>query len=565
MAKAKQEEPTHISLTYTLAELPSAQHRAGLAGLVMMLQWLNKERRESDERRIVALGEGGIQVSLSQAGLIELMDAFYDAVELEVGQQKPRKGKGGGPDPTPKRVEQRVVISGVKKEPKEVPYYIYPDMKPRGAFLEEWAPRSEGGELWIKLWRDMIYAIVRGVPTQRGPYERRAAGVSSGEGERIWAQLSGKKADGSDALASTFYLGVQATNAEGVAFRDRVRELFLLHFWPLAVQVYVPSKMERQPDGGWRPTLSRSYALAIPDVSSLINFCEQYERLMCARACDRRAYRPAQAVVDLPAEGALAFMQGLGELVAGDARAQRRTILGVEVIHAEKEGNNIVIKGFRRVEPGGVILARYAQIRESCWDLNVRRMLIENLLEERSWLDGFARWMSVQDTKLTIERTSFQHDARSIFTQRQEDSVDGVTEELKNAIWWTVKGWIHARVAKRDDKLAKVTRASSEKEKHAYNAQAGKAAMEAFYAARSRTGRDFADYFVTTLCAVPQSMGQGRYVELSSMLLSEEGCEVVRALTLLALSAQGRPFYDVDSNDDEHHDNAGADAPNDEE
>ena len=30
-----------LELDYSLAELPSSQHRAGLAGLVLMVQWLN--------------------------------------------------------------------------------------------------------------------------------------------------------------------------------------------------------------------------------------------------------------------------------------------------------------------------------------------------------------------------------------------------------------------------------------------------------------------------------------------------------------------------------------------
>ena len=32
-----------LELDYNLAELPSSQHRAGLAGLVLMVQWLKRQ------------------------------------------------------------------------------------------------------------------------------------------------------------------------------------------------------------------------------------------------------------------------------------------------------------------------------------------------------------------------------------------------------------------------------------------------------------------------------------------------------------------------------------------
>lgn len=34
---------SELELTYQLAELPSAQHRAGLAGLVLMVQYLHRQ------------------------------------------------------------------------------------------------------------------------------------------------------------------------------------------------------------------------------------------------------------------------------------------------------------------------------------------------------------------------------------------------------------------------------------------------------------------------------------------------------------------------------------------
>ncbi len=35
-----------LSLDYNLAELPTSQHRAGLAGLVLMVQWMEKSAKD---------------------------------------------------------------------------------------------------------------------------------------------------------------------------------------------------------------------------------------------------------------------------------------------------------------------------------------------------------------------------------------------------------------------------------------------------------------------------------------------------------------------------------------
>jgi CRISPR-associated protein Cmx8 len=63
-----------------------------------------------------------------------------------------------------------------------------------------------------------------------------------------------------------------------------------------------------------------------------------------------------------------------------------------------------------------------------------------------------------------------------------------------------------------------------------------KVARDAFLAVRSRTGADFVDYFVGTLCSVPQRMGEEQFVALTAALTTDP--DRVRALTLLALAAR---------------------------
>jgi CRISPR-associated protein Cmx8 len=69
-----------------------------------------------------------------------------------------------------------------------------------------------------------------------------------------------------------------------------------------------------------------------------------------------------------------------------------------------------------------------------------------------------------------------------------------------------------------------------------YEEMKEKVARDAFLAIRSRTGQDFVDYFVSTLCSVSQSMNEQRFLALTKALV--EDTDKVRTLTMLALAAQ---------------------------
>lgn len=64
-----------------------------------------------------------------------------------------------------------------------------------------------------------------------------------------------------------------------------------------------------------------------------------------------------------------------------------------------------------------------------------------------------------------------------------------------------------------------------------------KVAKDAFLAVRARTGADFISYFASTICSVPQHVGEEAFLTLTQHLHTDT--ERVRTLTLLALSARG--------------------------
>jgi CRISPR-associated protein Cmx8 len=237
VAKATQDTKPHVSapmeIRYTLAELPSSQHRAGLAGLVLMTRWLDQlpSARRKGICEVSDLSGQGLTLRVDQAGMASLFDATYKASAEEQAYPAAFKNK------EPLRIE--TVEVEVKGKTKTKTVYIYPTTIPEGAFLTTWDKTHTNAKpgLWVKLWRDMVWSILRGVPATRRPFEMRADGEATKDAAETWADL--KKKECAVDLPSTYFLGIQSVTAEDVAFRDRARYQFLLHFWPFVAQIYV--------------------------------------------------------------------------------------------------------------------------------------------------------------------------------------------------------------------------------------------------------------------------------------------------------------------------------------
>ena len=246
--------------------------------------------------------------------------------------------------------------------------YIYPVVIPKGAFLVDVDPSAHGDNgLWIKLWRDVIWSIFRGVPATRKPFEDRANGEQAKDAADVRADLI-QPYDYPIELPSTYFIGAQAVNAENVPFKDRARFQFLLHFWPYAAQVYVPAVHNNE---GKTPFVG--FALAIPDVANLELFCEELPQVLRARGVDPAGYRPRESVVDLAIESALDMLKRLRERLILHSAAQSTSdlVLGIDVVHVEKQGNNIKTLNVARLDPERSMIDDYTRIKASLWKSSV--------------------------------------------------------------------------------------------------------------------------------------------------------------------------------------------------
>src|SRR5262249_34802137 len=237
--------------------------------------------------------------------------------------------------------------------------------------------------VWIKLWRDVMWNILRGVPKTRTPFEDRAAGKQPKDAVKTWQELNQLPNFTVD-LPSTYFIGAQANNTEKVPFKDRARFQFLLHFWPYIAQIYVPSVIDNE---GKRSSVG--YALAIPDVANLESFCDELPPVLRSRGTEMAGFRPRDCIVDLAIEGALDVLRRLQNRLAqieGErASSAADVVLGIDVVHMEKQGNNVRLLGSARVDPEADIVDQYARIRNSLWSPIFRRHRLLNLVNRREW------------------------------------------------------------------------------------------------------------------------------------------------------------------------------------
>lgn len=532
-----------LNLDYQLAELPSSQHRAGLAGLVLIIRWLEGQREFTEKIengaicKLTRLDDKGATLELNQTGLEYLFDEIYDA-SLEEQERNQLLKKRTKEVIQPLREEEKEETDPKTNKTKTKKVYIYPVVVPKGSFLSDpsYDKSSDGKNgLWIKLWRDMVWSILRGVPATRKPFEARAEGQYNDDVIKVWQQLIQPEEFTVD-LPSTYFLGAQANNAENIPFKDRARLQFLLHFWLFAAQIYVPEVIDNEGKRNFA-----GYAIAIPDIFKLKRFCERLSRLLSERSIEKSGYLPCDCIIDIAIESALDIMMRLTERLTQSTGEQKTasTVLGIDVIHTEKQGNNIRILGASRLNPENLMINEYIRIRNQYWSPLFRKQRLLNLVNHSPWYSGFDSLLCTIPYKQITENEYFKHDVRealnneeSAMTEQTETKMEPNIEEL---VFELVKNYVKRKFYSKYELTWSNVKGNPKEEKE-YNEKKEKIAKSAFLDVRSRTEKmDFINYFVSSLCSVPQHMKSEDYVSLTKALY--EDTERIRTLTLLALSA----------------------------
>jgi len=142
-----------LRLSWNLHELPSSQHRAGLAGLALCVQFLERKPDRKGTCSIECIDENGLTLAVDRDGMQSLFDDVYDAsLEEQERRTKLKKGKGDQKqDISPKRAEEREVVDPKTNKTKTVQLFIYDQVVPRGSLIDELDTGSDGnsGGIWF--------------------------------------------------------------------------------------------------------------------------------------------------------------------------------------------------------------------------------------------------------------------------------------------------------------------------------------------------------------------------------------------------------------------------------
>ena len=557
-----------LTLDYNLAELPSSQHRAGLAGLIMMLQWLKEQEKHEGICELTRLDEFGATLQIDERGLKALFEETYNHVEGERESTKLETTVKSKKVKPYKEIRYREEMVSETGEKKLTSIYVYPDYIPKGAFLSSYDPTAnDAGEgIWIGLWRDFVWRVVRKKDQAKNIYRDKKKPAT--EAEKVWEELTSSKSKAS-ALSGTDLIGARAYNAEQIPFKDKAEQKLLLHFWSYVAQIYIPitTVIDKKTK---RPKIEEvGFAVAIPEVARLDTFCRVLPKVLNNREQERKGFRqrPRDCLIDVPAEGALDLFIKLRDRIAlsEGARSTGRVVSAIEVFHVSAAGDDVNIKGTARIEPESFRPDEYERVRHNLWNHEFRKQRVLNILnDEREWYANFDKLLSRLPLKLGFDGEYFSHDARESFKAEVKDleeewpmnNVDDApfasrdTEDMDSeastqakrepksseALVYKVVGRYLDRKLKAKRNLGYVDVITGEADKDEYSKERRKLATDAFYSVKSRTRNDFTEYFANTLCSVSQNMAEDDYVALAREL--HQNPERIRTLTMLALAAR---------------------------
>lgn len=584
-----------VRILYDLYELPTAQHKAGLAGLLLQVKSMINRNPDLPVPSIIPdtdFPDSRLTIEFTPASLQALFDDLYDATLAEGAvREKPFfKGKGTSKTEVPPLRRQTFIKTDKKGNEKTIEGYVYLELAPSLSTLTHYLPAE--GE-WVKLWRDLIWQIIR-EGKKKAPYIKRAAKkkelqeavatdddtegsdetsddeteTSRGDGS-TWDDLLKLKRKGPDAqgkLSGAMLLGAMEKNAESLTLQGRIDQNLLLHFWPLAVMVFVPVFVDSDGEShiGRRSKKDSDphYCIAVPEVSDLTRFVEDFPRMLQQLATEKAAYRPRESLIDIPAEGAFAFIEHLAALAPGklaDTKV-RRSIAAVDYFHLTKAGNNVKFVTTGRVVPRANLVEDYEAIRglpgqkPPFGNPLFRRGLMMALLSDVPWFQPFSKlfqeWPAeffIQSEKSPSKLSWFWSDARKKLQLEMIDMSDDVDPEspppddqvLATLIHRIVRTHLAERAAARSgidpSKFKKGDSIDWDAVPQQFSEARRKAGESLFLELRSRRDQAFVDHFTQTLFAAKQFLSEAHYSTVGLALLNRT--EDVKTLTLMALSA----------------------------
>ncbi len=508
--------------------MPTVQHKAGLAGLVMFLDWMQETKR-LEPSPIVKRDDFGVELRLTESLIVRIFNELYSGTHVEVKSKKkwPAKFK-------PVRVE----------EENQQRRFVYSVVQPLFPFLTSVFP----DELWLKLWRDMCWSTIRAIDKTRLPYKKTTDKQSSGEGERVWRDLV---TSATSSISGAIFVGAQATNAELVYFEGTALENLVLHFWLASILVFCPRALNKE-----GTPKSRGYLIAFPEVTDLGEFVRRYREVAQGLESRRVGYRPSGCLLDIAAESALRFFSSLSAVAASQKRRIFAGVSSIEYFHMEKQGNSVKCLEVGKVTYRSHLAEQYELLssKHVYRSYLFRRGLISALLMEQPWYLPFSKdlqerpdflLLDVEDRKgkRSREGYKFANDCAQKFNQLIKKRKEvcrrvSTTTQIETIVYRLVRDYLRERaLASNNQEWGQFPKDDKGRVRPdaRYYERIAHLGRSLFLELRARREQKFIEHFSATLGSVGQFLPERDYMQLVRHL--RENPEDTKTLTLLALSA----------------------------
>ena len=404
-----------VTLKYTLSQLPSSQHRAGLAGLVLIIHWLQKRSEFKNlanaKLKVTDLDADTVTVQFNLAGFAALMKTHFSAAF----EERERSKKRANSKQKFKTIKRKVCNPDTGKT-KETTFYIYTDIVPQGDLVRSFEPANSQNLVWTRLWQEVTWAVLRPRDKQRLPFKAMANDTEPSEIEKIWNLLQDKP-DSKVPLSSTYMLGTQAKNNEGVAFTDLARNRFLLNFWSYVARIYLPIKVDMK-----GKVKLNGYAIAIPDVRHVAAFCEHFPAILQQRKTEELWGKPRSAIVRNLEETGLDSLGSIHTYLSQIKSELNidKLLFGIDVFHIfraqDKPQSKPQILSIKRYLPHRNAISKFTQLRDKLYSPLFRQQYWQNLTRDHPRIEGFYTLLRDSPTAETLKNSWFCQDFRTVFS-----------------------------------------------------------------------------------------------------------------------------------------------------
>jgi len=573
-------ESERVTLCFDLFDLPTTQHKAGLAGLLLQIQSMKERRIDADRiPGVEELTRTSARITFTLESTLSLFNDLYCSTKAIRLEKKLRKDKRTKQVVPPDGDPVSATIRG-KLETK----YPYLVTRPKPQVLLHHLSDSSEENLWVQLWRDMVWSIPRGGNNvkARSPFDQCAERGCCSSGADVWRDiLSFKKSlkkgyMNSKPLSGALLLAAQQKNAEAVPFSGRIDHNILLHFWQVVVLTYVPQHVKRDstkrdPAQAYRLE-PHGFVLALPDVADLREFTETFPEVIGtldqSPRNTRHGQRPAAALIDVPFQAGLEFLRCLRNLATtkADRELQCSFVTAIESYHMLGELKKTSLLCLDRTLNRGGIVAKYERIRNAFRNPLFRAAQLRSLVRDQPWYCGMLELFADRPWTFFVEheRTPrfiprFGTDARTQFRAIFQDTQDMKNDEMSDSdrlgrivqrlVNKYVEGRAEAKTGKKVKAFPKETVNGRERRiyPNEFREAQQRVCSDIFLSMRSRHDQDFVESFVGSICSVAQYLPSDDYQFLTSVLMRQSQkdatgpvlpCwEDVKALAMIAVSA----------------------------